>query len=410
MKIGFDGSIVASKFYEAVICSHARVTYGEAQEVVDGNPVDSLDHVKDEIRRAAGLAKILMAKRFREGSLDLEIPESEIELDETGVPVDIIKSERLFSHRLIEELMLIANIAVAREFSRTETPSLYRVHDRPRAEDISNLQKFMKVFGSEANLSDGILQKKLTKALQDFAGHPKAYVMHVLTLRSMAQAKYTPENVGHFGLNFEDYAHFTSPIRRYPDLIVHRQLKAVLGLRGYQKQSLEDLQTAGTVLSACEQRSVKAERKVQSIKKARFMRGFLGQEFEGVISSVAKFGAFVSLRQYDVDGLVRGEELFREDFSFVPEELRLVAKKSGLAYSIGDAITVQVAGADIDNGQIDFVLAGDKKNRKLDGSSPPNPFKKSAQGRSKTANDRGNVRKARVSKSRRKGKARSFSR
>jgi ribonuclease R len=410
MKINFEGNIQSSKFYEAVICSHARVTYGEAQEVLDGNPVESLNHVAPEIRRASDLAKILMKKRFREGSLDLEIPESEIELDETGVPVDIIKSERLFSHRLIEELMLIANVAVAREFTRTETPSLYRVHDRPRAEDIQNLQKFMSLFGSEAKLSSGILQKSLTKSLQDFAGHPKAYVLHVLTLRSMAQAKYTPDNVGHFGLNFEDYAHFTSPIRRYPDLIVHRQLKAVLGLRGFAKRSLADLQTAGTFLSACEQRSVKAERKVQSIKKARFMRGFLGQEFEGVISSVAKFGAFVSLRQYDVDGLVRGEELFREDFQFVPDELRLVAKKSGLAYSIGDAIKVQVASVDIDSGQIDFILAGEKKDRKLERTTPPNPFKKSAAGRGKAANHRGDLRKTRVSKSRRKGKARSVSR
>ncbi len=408
MKINTNGELQDSKFYEAVINSHARVTYGEAQEIIDGSRIKKLDHVSKDILMASELAKILMARRFRDGSLDLEIPETIIEVDEGGTPVDILKAARLFSHRLIEELMLMANIAVAKEFSKHKVPALYRIHDRPKEDDIKSLQKFMGSFGLKANFSGGLLQKKLTSALQEMQGHPKAQVLQIMTLRSMAQAKYSPNNVGHFGLGFSDYAHFTSPIRRYPDLIVHRQLKAVLRIPGYPLEPLEQLVTDGTMLSACEQRSVKAERLIQSIKKARFMKGFLGQEFEGIISSVTKFGVFVLLRQYDVDGLVHVDDLFQEPFEFDQPNLRLVAKRSGLSYCIGDEIKVQVAAVDIDNGQIDFSY-GEQKNR-----TKPRARKVQAQkpskGRRTTEDNRGGVRKARVSKSRRKGKARPISR
>ena len=416
MRFNFSGEMTEARFYEAVIQSHARVTYGEAQEILDGHKIQSLQHVHAEIVQAADLAKILMAKRFREGSLDLDLPETVIELDGTGQPVDIIKSARLFSHRLIEELMLAANVAVAKEFTKHGISSLYRIHDPPRMEDIAVLQRFMAAFGSQTSLSGGLLQKKLTKTLQEFVNHPKAHVMNVLTLRSMAQAKYSPANVGHFGLGFSDYAHFTSPIRRYPDLIVHRTLKALLKIPGYQLMSQSELETAGTMLSACEQRSVKAERQIQGIKKARFMKTLLGQEFEGVISSVTKFGIFVALRQFDVDGLIHVEELFQEPFEYDPQQLRLVAKRSGLAYSIGDPVTVQVAAVDIEGGQIDFVLAGSEPQAKVGKSDHQRhrPKKaqaqKPAQGRRPAEDHRRGVRKARVSKSGGKGQARSVSR
>lgn len=422
MRMDFSGELMESRFYEAVIQSHARVTYGEAQEILDGGKIQALQHVEAEIVRASDLAKILMAKRFREGSLDLDLPETVIELDATGEPVDIIKSARLFSHRLIEELMLAANVAVAKEFTKHNVPSLFRIHDPPRMEDVAILQKFMGAFGSKTTLKGGLLQKKLTETLQEFAGHPKAHVMNVLTLRSMAQAKYSANNVGHFGLGFQDYTHFTSPIRRYPDLIVHRTLKALLKVRGYELMNQGELETAGTMLSACEQRSVKAERQVQSIKRARFMKPHLGKEFEGVISSVTKFGIFVALRQYDVDGLVHVEELFHEPFEYDQEQLRLVAKRSGLAYSIGDPITVQVAAVDVEGGQIDFVLAGGAREagKKSDqrhsrGQSQHHRPKKAqaqkpAQRRRPAEDNRGGVRKAGVPKPGRKSKARSFSR
>ncbi|WP_374029597.1 ribonuclease R [Bdellovibrio bacteriovorus] len=362
MLFDFTGDLKKSDFYEAVMESKARVTYGEAQEIIDGNDIEKFSHVKENILRLSDLAKILMAKRFKEGSLDLEIPETELVIDGAGVPVDIQRSERLFSHRLIEEMMLAANVAVGKFLASRNIPALYRIHEPPNEQAIRLLEKYLANFGGKTKLGHGKLQKRLTKALEEFENRPEAQILNILTLRSMSQAKYSMNNVGHFGLGFEFYTHFTSPIRRYPDLIVHRLLKnQVMPNSQYRLMSEDDLSSAGTILSAAEQRSVKAERQVQSIKKARFMEKFVGQEFDGMISSVAKFGVFVLLREYDVDGLVRLDDLGKERFEYDEENLRLVAKRSGFAYSIGDMIRIQVAAADPELGQINFVLSGVEK-------------------------------------------------
>lgn len=359
MNFDFEGTMMNSKFYEAVIESKARVTYGEAQEIVDGKEIEKFNHVKENILRCADLSKVLMARRFKDGSLDLEVPETELVIDGTGEPIDVIKSERLFAHRLIEELMLAANVAVAKYLGGKDIPSMYRIHEPPDPMKISLLQKFIGQLGSKAKFSGEKLQKQLTKALQEFHGKPQASIIHILTLRSMSQAKYTIDNMGHFGLGFDFYTHFTSPIRRYPDLIVHRLIKNQIGVPGYRLLAAEDLQTAGTWLSACEQRSAKSERQIQAIKKARFMKKMEGETFDGMISSITKFGLFVLLKQYNVDGLVRLEDLgTNNSWVYDEENLRLVSKKSGYAYNIGDNLKVTVSMVDIEQGQINFVPEG----------------------------------------------------
>lgn len=453
MTIDFSGTVTQSEFYEAVMQSQARVTYGEAQEIVDGKDIEKFNHVKDNILRSADLAKLLMAKRFREGALDLEIPETILEIDASGVPVDVLKTERLFAHRLIEELMLIANIETAKFLASKDIPAIYRVHDEPRAEAIKILQKYLHNFGSQVKFGGGMLQKKLTKALEEFHGKPEAQVLNILTLRSMSQAKYSTDNIGHFGLGFPFYTHFTSPIRRYPDLIAHRLIKnQILTNSKYRLIPEDELTTACNMLSGCEQRSVKAERQLMSIKKARFMEKHIGKEFDGVISSVTKFGMFVLLREFDIDGLVKMENLGNDYFEYNEENLTLIGKRTKQVFAIGDVVQVVVTSANSAVGQIDFSLKSvteakrkpqssasqpqsekqhqhqqpkksgtqtqksskpkslkdvlDRKGKKDGFTKDKSADRKNSQKRKPNEDDRGGFRKARVSKNSRKNKAR----
>lgn len=419
MEFDHAGAMTGSQFYEGVMESKARVTYGKAQELIDGADVADLAHVKKEILLAADLAKILMAKRFREGAVDLELPETQLQIDASGRPVDVIKSERLFAHRLIEEMMLAANVAVAKFLTDKKIPAMFRVHEPPNEMAIRLLQKYMFSFGGRIQLRANHLQKSLTQALEDFKGKPEAQVLHMLTLRSMSQAKYSKDNVGHFGLGFEDYTHFTSPIRRYPDLIVHRLVKnQIMKNSSYRLMSEEDLSTAGEWLSACEQRSTKAERQLMAIKKARFMQQFVGKEFEGVVSGVARFGAFVVLREYDIDGLVKAEEMGDGRWEYDEDNLALVAKSSGFSIRVGDAMKIVVAAADPSVGQVTFAPVEattsrkiqlntkgqtrlnetDRKEDSFGRRSAPESHRKNAEKRGEAADDRGRVRKARVSR------------
>lgn len=396
MSISHEGGLQASKFYEAVINSKARVTYGEAQEVIEGAEAPRLAHVRKDILLAADLARILMKRRFADGSLNLEIPETIIELDESGMPVDILRSERLFAHKLIEELMLIANVALARAFMERNMPAIYRIHEPPKLEAMENLQQYLTNFGYNKPLSGKGLQKKITEAIEKFSGTPQESIISILVLRSMNQAKYAAGNVGHFGLGFANYTHFTSPIRRYPDLIVHRLIKSTFASnKGYKPIPLGDLETAGTMLSASEQRSVKAERQIQAIKKARLMHKHLGKEFDGIISSVAKFGIFVLLKQFEIDGLVKVEELGMEHFEFDEKLLVLVGRNSGFRYELGDTVKVQVVAADIQNGRIDFALVSGEEHKHDSKTSKGKP----SQERRQAKDDRSGVRKARFPRS-----------
>lgn len=367
IQLDWQGVIRSYRFFEGVMRSQARVTYGEAQEVIDEDINDrmkALPEVVANIRRCADLAKILMAKRFREGSLDLELPETQVVVDDSGETTDIVRSTRLFAHRLIEEMMLITNVCTARFFEDQRLHGIYRIHDEPDLEKIKTVERMMWNLlgpsGKVKGLHGHDLQKRMTKALQVAGQKPGGQVLNMLALRAMSQAQYAAENIGHFGLGFSHYSHFTSPIRRYPDLIAHRLIKAVLVER-YRNQGMEreEISAAAQHLSACEQRAVKAERQVLSIKKARFIRRYIGESLEGAITSVTKFGLFVTLRDFEVDGLLRLESLGNDRWVFDEPSMRLFGRRTGRVFKLGDHLRVEVLAADVSTGKIDFALVNE---------------------------------------------------
>ena len=356
LQLDFKAQLVSKKFYEAVICSQARLTYVEAQKILDQKENKKHPRVVSMLGVAGRLAQLLLKER-QQRSLMIDVPESVVRLDAHGEPTHVLSVERLFSHQLIEELMLVANKAAAEFLIQHDVPCLFRVHDKPDAEALQTLASFMGQCGFKMSLKSKGLQKHISQALAKFSHTPYKQVLNILTLRSQSQAVYSQKNSGHFGLNFEKYVHFTSPIRRYPDLVVHRSIKAALALPGYVGYDASRLDSMGTWLSACEQRSVKAERQVMGIKKARFMMQHIGREFDAVISSVVKFGVFANLRAYDVDGLVALEYLPGRGYEFNETQLMLRNKKTGLKFCVGDAIKIKVLSADPSTGRIRMALA-----------------------------------------------------
>ncbi len=353
------GEKESGRFYSAVIQSQARLSYGSAQEIMEqAEDNDSDDRwpieVKKNVLSAEKLARLLLEKRLEKHFINLEIPETEIYLNSLGEPMDIIQSRRLFSYQLIEELMLSANKAVAEYLQKNKIPSLYRVHDSPKPDSLKFLESFTRGLGTDLKLVEPDLQKKISFLIRKFADHHLSEVLQILILRSLSQAIYSAHNKKHFGLNALHYTHFTSPIRRYSDLVVHRILKSCLAKKAlpYTTQELESI---AEITSASEQRSVKAERQIKDIKKARFLKKRLGEEMEGIISSVTRFGIFIKLRLYDIEGLVHVKNL-KGDWEFEESLLELKAKSSGFRFKMGDFVSIQVMSANIDTGQIDFKL------------------------------------------------------
>ena len=348
-----EGEKEKTKFYESIIHSQARLTYGEAQDIIEQSSYQNTS-VLTNVLNAEKLARQLLKQRLKKHFINLEIPETAITLNALGEPVDITKSWRLFSHQLIEELMLTTNTAVAEYLNNKKIPSLYRIHDPPKTESLKFLELFTKSLGIKMNFCDPYLQKKISSLIKQFSDHPLSEVIQILVLRSLSQAVYSSLNKQHFGLNTTHYTHFTSPIRRYSDLVIHRILKTTL-LKQTPSYKKQDLESIASMTSACEQRSVKAERQLKDIKKARFIKKFLGEEMEGIICSVTSFGLFVKLRLYDIEGLIHINHL-NGQWEFERSLLELKSKHSGQRFKIGDFVTIQILASNVDTGQIDFKL------------------------------------------------------
>ncbi len=357
-----SGRRLEQRFYPAVIRSHARLTYTQVRDIVvhgDAETIERFSAVIPQLRDMADSAEILSASRRERGSLDFDLPEPEIILDLRGKPENIIRAERNLAHRMIEEFMLAANEAVAKFLSDRKLPFLYRIHEPPELEKLENFREFISHFNLGLVIDRrGVDARELQRLLAEIAGRPEERVINHVLLRSMKQARYAPENEGHFGLAADYYCHFTSPIRRYPDLLVHRVLRSALQLEqsGKRWKDSQALVGMGEQTSMKERRAMEAEREMIDLKRCQFMAEKVGLEFEGFVAGVQPFGFFVELEEVFVEGLVHISSL-TDDFYHYEEDLhRLIGMNRRRIVQIGDRVQVWVENVKVDRREIDLVL------------------------------------------------------
>ena len=356
MSIDPLGELLDYKFYSAVMLSHARLTYTQVNEMLEDkkSPLrKTFSNVADNIDFLYGLYKTLRISRQKRGVMDFDRIESQILFDNKGKIKDIVASSRNDAHRLIEECMLMANQAAAKFLQKNNEDFLYRSHPKPTAEKVELTQKFLTAIG--LTLEGGIEpeSRNFAKVLKQAKGRDDENIIKTVVLRTMKQATYTPVNEGHFGLAFEDYAHFTSPIRRYPDLLVHRAIKRVLNKSSREPSG--KMIEFGTHLSMTERRADDASRDVEQWLKCEYMRDKVGESFHGVISGVAGFGLFVELSEVYVEGLVSIRDLKDDYFIFDDVHHQLKGQRGGQIYRLGDMIKVKVASVNLDDRKIDFI-------------------------------------------------------
>ncbi len=357
MEFDKDGNIKSHKIYESYIKSKARLNYTNVYKVLCNETADAKhESVKEELKIMHELSLKIQAKNKLMGSLDFEIPEVQFIFDENGMAVDFAKRERNDAHRLIEDFMVLANQTVAKEFSDRKIPFVYRVHESPRKEKVIAVREYLMGLGVKVPALPEVITPEYYQELINLtSGQSFTETVNKVILRSMQKARYTNQCLGHFGLALKYYCHFTSPIRRYPDLTIHRIIKEVLHkkqLSGHRIAELEDFTfEAGEQSSLTEKNADKTEREVDDLWKAYLMKDRLGEEFEGIISSVTNFGIFVELEN-TVEGLIKVEDL--PDSGFLLFEKQLKLKGQRMSFSVGDKVVVKLVSANIYTRKIDF--------------------------------------------------------
>ena len=362
MVITYAGNIKEYRFYPAVMRSHARLTYNQVWDWIS----DDLDHPhKAQIDTLYKLFKILQKKRFERGAVEFESVETQMLFDDNGKIEKIVPVVRNDAHKLIEECMLAANVCAAEFLIKNKHTALFRNHLGPTPEKLATLREQLGLLGLQLGGGENPTPKDYAALAEQFKGRPDAELLQVMMLRSMQQAVYEPHCDGHFGLAYEAYAHFTSPIRRYPDLTVHRAIKAVLNQQTYTPS--KSWQALGVHTSFCERRADDASRDVENWLKTYYMRDKVGEIFEGKISGMTNFGLFVTLDGIHIDGLVHISDLGEDYFNFRPEIMAIEGERSGIRFNMGDKVNVRVARADLDTSKIDLTLisggSSDKKRR-----------------------------------------------
>lgn len=371
MEFNEQMKVVKHDIFTSVIRTKERMTYNNVRKIlVDEDPelIERYGDLVEDFRLMRELALKLRNRRMRRGAVDFDFVESKVIVDENGKPVDIVKRERSIAEQIIEEFMLAANETVAEHFHWMKVPFIYRIHEDPDQEKLQNFMAFAANFGHHVKgRGNAIHPRALQNLLEAIQGTKEQTVLSTMMLRSMKQAKYDAESTGHFGLAAEYYSHFTSPIRRYPDLVIHRVIREVLESGGSLNESRHE-QLAGRMADIAQQSSerervaVDAERDTEALKKAEFMLDKVGEEFEGIISSVTSFGMFIELEN-TVEGLIRLSAMTDDYYHFDEGHMALIGERTSKVYRIGDDVKVRVANVNMDEHTIDFEMVDMKPRR-----------------------------------------------
>ncbi len=360
MKINENGEVVEHKIYESVIKSCHRLTYDEAYDVLCGKHIEKLSDIEEDLKIMNNLSKIIEKARISNGALDLEIAESEIVVDENFNVTFLSKRERNDAHKLIENFMVVANETIAKHYSDLGFPFVYRIHEKPVLDKIKNVCTFLEGLGITTPSVKNVTPKYVQKLLNLTKNQDYAEIANKIILRSLQKARYLDENLGHFGLSLKNYCHFTSPIRRYPDLCIHRIIKESLHtkLSKVRKEQLKDfVLDAAFRSSETERNADEAERDVDDLFKALYIRSHIGESFEGKISGVTNYGFYVELDN-TVEGLVKIEDLPMDNYLFFEKSLKL--KGNSHEFRLGDKVKIKVIAVSLSERKIDFVLDSKK--------------------------------------------------
>lgn len=362
MVIDAEGKVVEHEIYESIIESKLRATYEEVTKVLQGEMNDELEKYRPFVpmlKHMEELQRILEKKRVNRGAIEFDFPESKITLDKLGKPIKVSLYPREISNKIIEEFMLACNETVSEHMFWTHVPFIYRIHEEPDEEKLKAFTEFSFNLGYPVKLFAGVQPKMLQEILEKVKGEPAEPVLSKLLLRSMMQAKYAPENVGHFGLAATYYSHFTSPIRRYPDLQIHRIIKEFLNGKlddNRSRQLIPIVTEASKQASEMERVAVDAERELDALKKAEYMLGHVGETFEGIISSVTNFGLFVELPN-TIEGLIHITSLYDDYYAYDDRYMTLIGERTGKKFTLGEKINVLVSNVNLDSREIFFELS-----------------------------------------------------
>ena len=409
MEIDPQGMVVKHEIFQSVIKTTERMTYSDVNKILvdqDEELRAKYDPLVPMFEEMEKLAEILREKRMRRGAIDFDFKESKVLVDEEGHPTDVVLRERSVAEKLIEEFMLVANETVAEHFHWMEVPFIYRIHEDPKEEKLQRFFEFITNFGYVVKgKANDIHPRALQEIIEAVEGKPEEMVISTVMLRSMQQAKYDPESLGHFGLSTDFYTHFTSPIRRYPDLIVHRLIRTYL-IEGKLDSATREkwahlLSDIAEHTSKRERRAVDAERATDDLKKTEFMLDKVNEEYDGIISSVTNFGMFVELEN-TIEGLVHVSAMNDDYYRFDERHLAMIGERTAKVFRIGDEITVKVVNVNKDERAIDFEVAGMKNTRRRE-NKEARVFKAGSRGERKRGKDSSTGRDDR-SRSRRKKK------